>query len=60
MKIIKDRKLFDMEEGAKIFGVSRQSFARWIKTYGVKTVVITRKKYISEEDITSLLEAMKK
>lgn len=60
MKIIKDIKLYDLEEGAKIFGVSRQSFASWIKKYGIKTVVIMRKKYISEEDITTLLEAMKK
>lgn len=55
MKIILGERLFDLEETARMLGVRKTTISGYIGKYGLKTTIIERKKYLSEDEIRKLI-----
>ncbi len=54
-KVILDIKLYSLQEGADLLGVTRSSITKYIKSGRIAATTIGGKKYLSEENIKSFL-----
>lgn len=55
MKIVLGKQLYDYDEVATMMGVHKTTIARYVRERGLKTKIILRRKYLSEEQIKRLL-----
>lgn len=55
MKIILGKNYYDYDEVATIFGVHKTTIARYVRERDLKTKIILRRKYLSEEQVKKLL-----
>lgn len=54
-KVILDVKLYSLQEGADLLGVTKQTISKYIKRGRITATLIGGKKYLSEDNIKSFL-----
>lgn len=54
-KVILDVKLYSLQEGADLLGVTKQTISKYIKSGRITATLIGGKKYLSEDNIKSFL-----
>ena len=54
-KVILDVKLYSLQEGADLLGVTRGTITKYIRNGRITATLIGGKKYLSEENIKSFL-----
>ena len=57
-KVILDIKLYSLQEGADLLGVTRGTITKYISEGRITATLIGGKKYLSEENIKSFLQDM--
>lgn len=55
-KVILDIKLYSLQEGADLLGVTRGTITKYISEGRITATLIGGKKYLSEENIKSFLQ----